>query len=316
MNAVSAHFLGDQKEDVHFSMISKLQKGTPRDRHRLAIYCIKDAYLPLQLMNKLLTIFTAVELARVCKVPMNYLLTRGQQIRVFSQLLSSATARNMIIPAVHSKASDEKYKGATVIEPHSGYYQTPIPTLDFASLYPSIMIAHNLCYSTLMTRNQDPSIGSELSPNQVRFVKSEVFPGVLPEILKALLAARKQTRQIMAKETDPTTKNVLNCRQLALKVSANSVYGFTGALVGKLPCLEISETVTAYGRMMIEQTKSIVEQRYTIANGYKHDAKVVYGDTDSVMVNFGDISLAEATAHLEETLCRVQTHERNRARCD
>ncbi|OHT02663.1 polymerase zeta subunit [Tritrichomonas foetus] len=294
LNAVSAHFLHDQKEDVHYSMISKLQKGTPHDRHRLAIYCVKDAYLPLRLMNNLLSVFTSVELARVCHVPFNYLLNRGQQIRVFSQLLNKANKRNMIIPAVRSQKSDDQYQGATVIEPKAGYYTTPIPTLDFASLYPSIMIAHNLCYSTLVRPGDKVSCEFETSPNNKRFVTSEQFHGVLPEILKELLAARKRTRALQAQEKDPLKKSVLNCRQLALKVSANSVYGFTGATVGKLPCLDISETVTAYGRTMIDQTKNIVEEKYTIANGYKNDAVVVYGDTDSVMVNFGNITLSEA----------------------
>ena len=67
---------------------------------------------------------------------------------------------------------------------------------------------------------------------------------------------------------------MLDGRQLALKISANSVYGFTGAQVGKLPCLEISQSVTAFGRMMIEQTKNCVEETYTIENGYKNNAKV------------------------------------------
>jgi DNA polymerase delta subunit 1 len=84
LNAVSAHFLGDQKEGVYYSMISTLQKGSAQDRHRLAVYCVKDAYLPLQLMNKLLSIMTAIELVRLCKVPLYYLLNRGEQIRVFS----------------------------------------------------------------------------------------------------------------------------------------------------------------------------------------------------------------------------------------
>ena len=75
--------------------------------------------------------------------------------------------------------------------------------------------------------------------------------------------------------------------KLALKVSANSVYGFTGAGVGQLPCLPIASSVTSYGRYLLEQTKDFVEKKYTIANGYKYDAEVVYGDTDSVMVKFG-----------------------------
>ena len=64
------------------------------------------------------------------------------------------------------------------------------------------------------------------------------------------------------------------------------MYGFTGATVGKMPCLEISSSVTAFGRDMIEHTKRLVTERYTTANGYPADAVVVYGDTDSVMVDF------------------------------
>lgn len=72
-----------------------------------------------------------------------------------------------------------------------------------------------------------------------------------------------------------------------IKISANSVYGFTGATIGKLPCLPISTSVTAYGRQMIETTKREVESYYTVENGFETDAKVIYGDTDSVMVRFG-----------------------------
>ena len=70
---------------------------------------------------------------------------------------------------------------------------------------------------------------------------------------------------------------VQNGRQLALKVSANSVYGFTGANVGQLPCLAIAASVTSYGRMLLERTKEHVEQHYNTRNGYKFDADVIYG---------------------------------------
>ena len=73
-------------------------------------------------------------------------------------------------------------------------------------------------------------------------------------------------------------QKVLDGRQSALKISANSVYGFTGATVGQLPCLEISSSVTSFGRKMIDQTRSLVMQKF--------DADVIYGDTDSVMVKF------------------------------
>ena len=81
--------------------------------------------------------------------------------------------------------------------------------------------------------------------------------------------------------------------KLALKISANSVYGFTGATVGQLPCLPIASSVTSYGRCLLEKTKEYVETNYTVANGYEHDAEVVYGDTDSVMVKFGTTTVEE-----------------------
>ena len=99
------------------------------------------------------------------------------------------------MPVIKSEPSDI-YEGATVIEPERGYYDVPIATLDFSSLYPSIMQAHNLCYTTLLQR---PSDREGLSPDQFiktpsgnYFVKSSVSKGILPEILENLLSARKK----------------------------------------------------------------------------------------------------------------------------
>lgn len=87
LNAVSFHFLGEQKEDVHHSVISDLQNGNSQTRRRLAVYCLKDAYLPLRLLDKLMCVINYMEMARVTGVPLSYLQTRGQQIKVVSQLL-------------------------------------------------------------------------------------------------------------------------------------------------------------------------------------------------------------------------------------
>ncbi|KAG8450193.1 hypothetical protein GDO86_002726, partial [Hymenochirus boettgeri] len=87
LNAVSFHFLQEQKEDVQHSIITDLQNGNEQTRRRLAVYCLKDAYLPLRLLEKLMCIINYMEMARVTGVPLNYLLSRGQQIKVVSQLL-------------------------------------------------------------------------------------------------------------------------------------------------------------------------------------------------------------------------------------
>ncbi|KIM31867.1 hypothetical protein M408DRAFT_327272 [Serendipita vermifera MAFF 305830] len=293
LNAVCAHFLGEQKEDVHHSVITDLQNGTDESRRRLAVYCLKDAYLPHRLMDKLLCLVNYTEMARVTGVPFNYLLSRGQSIKVVSQLYRKANMENYLIPATKSEGGEDQYEGATVIDPNKGYYKKPITTLDFSSLYPSIMMAHNLCYTTLLDRDTIERLGLVRdvdyiqTPNKDFFVKSTRRKGLLPTVLEDLLAARKRAKTDLKKETDPFKRAVLDGRQLALKISANSVYGFTGATIGKLPCLEISSSVTAYGRQMIERTKTVVESHFSIANGREWDARVIYGDTDSVMVEFG-----------------------------
>lgn len=306
LNSVSSTFLGEQKEDVHYTMITELFNGTPESRRRLAVYCLKDAYLPLRLMEKLSCLENYTEMARVTGVPFNFLLSRGQQVKFVSQVFRKALEQKLVIPDIKSDGGDDQYEGATVIEPTRGYYDVPIATLDFASLYPSIIQAHNLCYTTLVSKKAVEAFGLKkdedyiVTPNGDLFVTSKQRKGLLAQILEELLSARKQAKREMAAATDPFKKAVLNGRQLALKVSANSVYGLTGASNGKLPCLEIASSTTSFGRQMIEKTKNEVEAKYNIANGYSHDAQVIYGDTDSVMVKFGTTELAEAMKLGEE----------------
>lgn len=299
LNAVCSEFLGQQKEDVHHSIISDLQNGSDEDRHRLAVYCLKDALLPLRLMNKLSVLVNYVEMARVTGVPMSFLIARGQQIKVFSMILRKCRNEKLLVPTLKKSGnptSDVGYEGATVLDPIKNYYQVPIATLDFASLYPSIMMAFNLCYSTLVASSDvgklDPSLYKK-SENGNVFVHSTVKKGILPTILEELLSARKRAKKDMKNAPTEFERAVQNGRQLALKVSANSVYGFTGATVGQLPCVPIASSVTSYGRLLLEKTKEFVEEKYTKANGYQHDAQVVYGDTDSIMVKFGTATVVE-----------------------
>eukprot|EP00392_Amoebophrya_sp_AT5.2_P000852 g854.t1 len=268
LNFVSSHFLGDQKEDVHYSMIGTLHTGTAETRRRLAVYCLKDAKLPLRLLEKLCCLYNYVEMARVTGTPLNFLLFRGQAIKVFGQILRRAKDSGYIAPAKKVEQSGEQFDGATVLEPKTDFYDKPIATLDFASLYPSIMMAHNLCYCTLIPQNRVKSNGTvegltaeeyTHTPCNNYFVKPAKRKGLLPLILEDLLGARKRAKKEMNAEPDPFKKAVLNGRQLALKISANSVYG-----------------------------------EFRKENGYKYDAEVIYGDTDSVMVKFGPDNVKES----------------------
>ena len=192
------------------------------------MYCLKDAYLPLRLLDKLMCVINYMEMARVTGVPLSYLQTRGQQIKVISQLLRKAMEQDLLLPTHQSQASDENYEGATVIDPVRGYYDVPIATLDFSSLYPSIMMAHNLCYTSLLlpgaiAKHELTADQYIKTPRYIHtymgmvdgffnnpyyfsgnyFVKSSVRPGLLPEILTDLLSARKKAKADLKKETDP-----------------------------------------------------------------------------------------------------------------
>merc|ERR1719159_1652719 len=101
---------------------------------------------------------------------------------------------------MRSEKSDDKYEGATVLDPITGYYEQPIATLDFASLYPSIMMAHNLCYCTLVPPEKISAVNAAsmqvtTTPIGCKFVGASSRRGLLPMILEELLAARKRAKK-------------------------------------------------------------------------------------------------------------------------
>ena len=351
LDHVGEHFLKERKLDVSPRQIFELFAQGPDERKRVAEYCFQDTKLPMRLMNKLTIFPNMVEMANVTRVPFEWLMSRGQQIKVFSQLVYECRKHNYLVPILPKMTKNDGYVGATVLHAMAGGYYKPITGLDFASLYPTIMIANNLCYTSRVKNygdefeidndettdddrdsgfwkciskkdgskvklkrvkwtlqveeivvEIDEETGKEtkktitIPKNEVHYfvqsVNGEDSVGILPMILRNLLSERKRVKKLMAKETDPFKKAMLNGKQLALKVSCNSVYGFCGAAVGMMPCLEIASSVTTLGRGMIEKTKNLVERYY-------EKSEVVYGDTDSVMVKFhtgleGDAAILES----------------------
>jgi DNA polymerase delta subunit 1 len=298
LDNVSKLYLGDQKIDMApKEMFARYKEEDPVKLREVAEYCIKDTLLPHRLMKKLCTLLNLVEMAKATWVPANFLVERGQQIKVFSQLTKKARELGFMVPTIRYGAiPEEPYEGATVLEAQKGAYYTPITALDFEALYPSIMMAHNLCYSSYVMDEKKygnvPGITYETFHVADRTYKfAQDVPSLLPSILLELKQFRKQAKRDMANATG-FMKEVYNGKQLAYKISMNSVYGFTGAGKGILPCVPIASTTTCKGRSMIEETKNYVEANFP-------GAKVRYGDTDSVMVEFdvGDRKGEEAIAY-------------------
>tara|TARA_B100000427_G_scaffold269427_1_gene235752 strand:+ start:7097 stop:9835 length:2739 start_codon:yes stop_codon:yes gene_type:complete len=283
LDNVSKLYLGDQKIDMPArEMFARFKEGDPIKLREVAEYCIKDTLLPHKLLSKLCTLVNLLEMAKATWVPLCYLVERGQQIKVFSQLTKKAREMGYLVPTIEwGQGLVDGYEGATVLEAQKGAYYTPITALDFEALYPSIMVGHNLCYSTLIldpiyeNKKFYPDLEIETFGKH-KFVQN--VPSLIPSILTELKQFRKQAKRDMANSTG-SIKEMYNGKQLAYKISMNSVYGFTGASKGMLPCVPIASSTTMKGRMMIEDTKNYVEKHYP-------GAKVRYGDTDSVMVEF------------------------------
>ena len=285
LNNVSKLYLGDQKIDMPAKeMFARYREENPVKLGEVAEYCIKDTLLPHKLMKKMCILLNLLEMAKATWVPLCFLVERGQQIKVFSQLTKKAREMGFMVPTIrYGQLPEEPYEGATVLEAQKGAYYTPITALDFEALYPSIMMAHNLCYSSYVMNEKDygnvPGIEYETFKIGDRTYKfAQDVPSLLPAILLELKQFRKKAKKDMASATG-YMKEVYNGKQLAYKISMNSVYGFTGAGKGILPCVPIASTTTFRGRAMIEETKNYVEKNFP-------GAKVRYGDTDSVMVEF------------------------------
>ena len=298
LDSVSKLYLGDQKIDMApKEMFARYREEDPVKLREVAEYCIKDTLLPHRLMKKLCILLNLVEMAKATWVPVPFLVERGQQIKVFSQLTKKARELGFMVPTIrYGSLPEEPYEGATVLEAQKGAYYTPITALDFEALYPSIMMAHNLCYSSYVMDERKygniPGIEYETFKIGDRTYKfAQGVPSLLPAILSELKQFRKQAKRDMAAATG-FMKEVYNGKQLAYKISMNSVYGFTGAGKGILPCVPIASTTTSKGRSMIEETKNYVEKNFP-------GSYVRYGDTDSVMIEFdiGDRTGEEAIAY-------------------
>lgn len=274
LNAISKEVLNDQKVEVDYTQIPALHEGTDEDRTRLAFYCLKDSILPVELLNKLMAVINGIEQSRVTGVPIKWLLSRGQGVKTQSNMFRYKEACE-VIPSRSPKSTGVYTAGGYVRDPLRGYYEHPLATLDFSSLYPSIMQAYNICYSTVESlawakanlKEGDywivPPLDGKGTPNDFVFVKKHIREGVLPKLLTALLAQRTYVKNLMKSVDQVTQKqyyNVLDGRQLALKVVCNSVYGFLKAFI--LTDSRLMAAVTAWGRTMIVNTAALVEDKY------------------------------------------------------
>ena len=279
LNNVSKTFLGDAKVDLPAWEIFAKFEGDAADRALIAQYAAKDTVLPLRLLSKLCIFENLAEMSNATFCPAEYVLKRGQQIKVYSVLMKKARAMGYVCPDGVGIGVVGKFVGATVLNAERGAYFDVVSGLDFASLYPSIIRGWSLCFSTIVLDPKYDNLSGieyyQVCTDQGTFRFAQGFKGVLPSLLEDLATFRKSAKKKMAEAKasgDEFAAAIHNGAQLAFKVTMNSAYGFCGANKGFLSCVPIAASVTATGRTMIAKTKGLVEE---LVPG----SRVVYGDS-------------------------------------
>ncbi|MCK5017654.1 MAG: hypothetical protein KAS32_11375, partial [Candidatus Peribacteraceae bacterium] len=281
LNTVGSELVGEEKDPVKKSDIPKYWKGNQKNYELLVSYSRKDSVLALNLLLKLKLLDKRIALANVSGTLLQDILDSGETTKIENLLLREFNKEDFILPCRPDKVEvsrrDKLRKigltGGYVIEPDKGLHSSVI-VLDFKSMYPSIMRTYNMCPTTLIMG--DDVEGSHHSPTGARFVPENVRPGIVSEILKKLMEERGKVKKEMKDVTDPDKTRALAAKQFALKIMANAFYGHFGYPRAKVYSLDIANSITSFGRETIKKTKNYVEKEF----GYK----VVYGDTDSVMV--------------------------------
>jgi DNA polymerase I len=176
-------------------------------------------------------------------------------------------------------------EGAIVLDPVLGLTENVV-ILDFKSLYPTTMIAHNLCYTTEI-REECPDCNLIASPSGGKFVPPDVRRGIVPRVLEKLLDERIKAKKAMKNPAiSEGEKRRLDAKQYAMKILLNSFYGYSGYARARLYSPVIANSVTSYGRENLLKTKHMIEQKeYIEINDSQYKLKVIAGDTDSTFIN-------------------------------
>ena len=273
LNYVSNMLLNEGKENVNRLDIENEWARRPAD---VIKYCIKDARLALMIYRKIRILDRNLYLSTVSMLPLDDVTNGGTSTYVDSLLIRRADRENIGVPMSSSKFSNDTYEGGYVHTMDPGLFDM-IVVLDFKSMYPSMIIKYNICFTTLSSE------GTIVAPNGAKFLSTDVKKGLIPDLLEQLMKKRDEVKKQM--KTDKANYEYLDGLQAAIKVLMNTFYGVLGTSFYRFTNREISSAITAFARNTIT---SIIDDLEKTGN------KVIYGDTDSIFIESGKETLDEA----------------------
>jgi DNA polymerase elongation subunit (family B) len=247
LNAIAELVLGERKDDVD---PRKIDQEWADDKDKVIKYCKKDADLALRILEKVAILEKSMDLATVSRLPLDDVINGRTSTLIDSILIREADRGNIGVPMTRRDSKSEKIEGGYVHTIEPGVYHWVI-VLDFKSMYPSIIITNNLCFTTI---SKD---GEIVSPyNDVRFLSKEKKEGLFPKILAKLMKERDATKK-KAKEAkaagNADMARYLNGLQDAIKILMNSFYGVLASDFYRFTDNDIGASITAFARRNVTQ---------------------------------------------------------------
>lgn len=283
LDEVHSAITGKKKKMIDKKNIWKMWDSGGKGLAELSDYSLSDAVA----LHELYEFFIPLEI-EVAKVSGTTLaeasLSTAGQLAEFL-LMRYAYMNSEIVPNKPDSREmrsrlQSTFEGAYVKTPDAGIYDN-IVVFDFRGLYPSLIIAHNIDPSTICTECKEYFE----APNGVRFAKSP--QGIVPKVLQLLISQREKIKKAYKKDPD---NKVLGARSSALKIAANSFYGYLGYARSRMYSRDCASSVTALGRAYITNTMEEAERM-----GFRP----LYADTDSTFLLMGDKSDADIASFLK-----------------
>jgi DNA polymerase delta subunit 1 len=311
LDNISEKYLGEKKNPVSVVEIFKAyESGDPAKIKTILEYCAQDTRLPQLLVDKLHILQGQISMSNVTYVTIKMLIERGQEVKALSQINMTAKKKGFLMPFTSYTEGIPGFVGATVLDPDVGIYNV-VTTVDFEGLYPSIIRAHNLCFTSIVLSPEYLNLPGveyitvQFSPEEAPAIFAQNTETVLPTLLVELYNERKKYKKLMKEAKTEELKAIYDRTQLAVKVSANSIYGVLGSKT--LGCRAIAASVTYFGREMIKQTKNYIETHHHSVYPEGHNTNVL-DENEEVVVKINDIQKSVKVVELKNIKnCYIKT---------
>ena len=291
LDAVSSELLGYKKHPVNLDELSHIWNHDPDKLVDFCIYNLHDAHLAFKLCELLLP--AMIEFTKIIGLPTFDLIRMRFSRLVENYILKRAIEYKVLAPNKpgeyeSGQRREESIQGAFVYEPTPGLYHN-IVVFDFRSLYPTIITAHNIGPEGLRC---PCCADTEHVPEQETYWFCQKEKKFLPTVLEELILRRADLKRLIKEEKALGHEiKMLEARSYALKLLANSFYGYLGFFGARWYCIECAASTTAYARNYIKKT---------IHQAQEKGFPVIYSDTDSCMLLLGEKILSQAFEFMNE----------------